>query len=293
MHCLITGGTGFIGSALSKKLSANGHDVTILSRKSFPRNSGFIQNINNIQKPYDVIINLSGENLSHHRWNAAVKKEIVASRIETTQSIINYIRQAEVKPKSLLSGSAIGVYGHSLTERFNEISALVDESFTATLCKDWETIANQAKDDGVRVCNLRTGIVLANNGGALKEMITPFKFGLGAQLGDGKQWMSWIHMADWTGALLFLIEHPELSGPVNLTAPNPVNNAEFTKTLAHALRRPIFLKIPNPIANLLFGEMAEALLLQGQHVIPQKLIESGYQFKYNTLKEALNDIINH
>lgn len=291
MHFLITGGTGFIGSALSKKLSTNGHDVTILSRKSLSTNSGSIQNINDTRKPYDIIINLAGENLSHRRWNDSVKKEIIRSRIETTQSIINYIQQAEVKPKGLLSGSAIGFYGHSFVETFNETSAPTDQSFTASLCKDWESIANQAKNHGVRVCTLRTGIVLGKNGGALKEMMTPFKLGLGAQLGDGKQWMSWIHMADWINALLFLVDHPEISGPVNLTAPNPVTNTEFTKTLAQALHRPSFLKMPTSIAKLLFGEMADALLLQGQKVIPQKLMNNGYEFQYKTLTEAFNNII--
>jgi len=294
MNVLITGGTGFIGSHLCNHFINLGHKVFILTRdpykKNPPQSASLLTHLNDTQVSYEVIINLAGEPLNKHRWDEKVKKHIYDSRIETTRKIIRYIQGAEIKPKTLISGSAIGFYGHSTSQVFNEESPPADQGFTHQLCADWEAEAMKASAYGVRVCTIRTGIVLDQNHGALAEMLPAFRYGLGAQLGDGKQWMSWIHRDDVIKAIDFLITHANLSGSFNLTAPVAVTNGEFTRTLAHALHRPSFLKLPPFVVKTLFGEMGEALLLQGQRVIPERLSTAGYTFMFPTLDKALGNI---
>lgn len=293
MHILITGGTGFIGTALCKQFIKLGFKVSILSRSTSHKQkqlSHIINNLNNINQYYDVIINLAGEPLNRKRWNEKVKQEIYNSRINTTKQVISFIEKSQVKPKLLISGSAIGYYGSDLYKIFTEESIPTDTGFTNKLCNDWEQTALQASLYGVRICLIRTGIVLGKNGGALKELILPFKFGLGAILGNGKQWMSWIHLDDMVNAIIFLINNDSLHGTFNFTAPTPVTNKDFSKQLAKSLHRPCFLKLPNKIVKLIFGEMGETLLLNGQKVIPTKLIKSGYKFKFQNIAEALQFI---
>ncbi len=296
MHILITGGTGFIGKQISRHFTNIGHQVTILTRNVHKVNQGlesvnYITVLDNIVSPYDVIINLAGESLNKNRWNEKVKNDIYQSRIQTTQKIINYIKTAEVKPQLLISGSAIGFYGSSTDQIFKEDSEPADKGFTHNLCQNWEKIAQEASQHGVRVCLIRTGIVLGKDGGALEKMLTPFKLGLGAQLGNGKQWMSWIHMDDVVMALVYLMNHANLNGAFNLTAPEPVTNKVFTHELAKTLKRPSILVLPNFIVKMMFGEMAEFLLLKGQKVIPEKLLNAGYSFKFDKLANALKDIL--
>ena len=296
MHILITGGTGFVGSTLCEQFKNLGFKIFILTRKStrkpnLDQSIELINNVNNFKQHYDVIINLAGEPLNKKRWNDKVKQEIYNSRINTTKDIINYIKKAAIKPKVLISGSAIGYYGNDQDKIFTEESLPADAGFTNKLCNDWEQIALQATQHGVRVCLLRTGIVLGKNGGALKELIMPFKFGLGATLGNGTQWMSWIHIQDMIEAIMYLINNDNLNGPFNLTAPTPVTNTEFSKQLAKVLHRPCFLKLPNIMVKLLFGEMGETLLLKGQKVLPDKLIKAGYKFKLQTLAEAFESML--
>ncbi len=292
MHILITGGTGFLGSCLCKKFKELGFKVSILTRKltSAPKltqSFELINSLDNTNQSYDVIINLAGEPLNKRRWNDNVKQEIYNSRINTTKQVINFIEKSQIKPKLLISGSAIGYYGEDLHKMFTEETTPADSGFTHKLCHDWEQIASQATQSGVRVCLIRTGIVLDKNAGALKELLITFKFGLGSILGTGKQWMSWIHIDDLVSAIIFLINNQELSGPFNLTAPSPVTNREFSKQLAYALHRPCFLRLPAMIVKLMFGEMGEALLLNGQNVVPDKLIKAGYKFIFPNLTEAL------
>jgi uncharacterized protein (TIGR01777 family) len=296
MHILITGGTGFIGTQLSKYLTKLGHKITILTRKlskthNHSESVNFITELDNIISSYDVIINLAGEPLNKHRWNEKLKKDLYESRIQTTQKIIEFINSAKIKPKLLISGSAIGYYGSSLDQIFTEDSEPADKGFTHYLCDSWEKVALEASQYGVRVCLMRTGIVLGKNGGALKEMLAPFKLGLGAQLGHGRQWMSWIHMDDVVMAIAYLINHPDLYGPFNFTAPEPVTNKVFTDELAKTLKRPSVFVLPNFFVKMMFGEMAEFLLLRGQKVMPEKLQKAGYSFQFSKLENALKDIL--
>jgi uncharacterized protein (TIGR01777 family) len=295
MNILIAGGTGFIGSSLSKHFEAAEHKVYILTRKLVPTNPSntvtYLRDLNAAEICYDVIINLAGEPLNKKRWNDKTKKIIYDSRIQSTKNIVDYIRVAQIKPKLLITGSAIGFYGNSQTVNFDENTKPADASFIHRLCADWEAAAAPASEYGTRVCMIRTGVVLDKHHGALAEMLPAFKLGLGAVLGDGQQWFSWIHIGDVVKAIDFLITNQELSGPFNLTAPDSVTNAEFTKQLAKILHRPAFLKLPSFVVKFIFGEMAEALLLNGQKVTPHNLIAAGYNFSFPNLETALQNII--
>lgn len=297
MHILINGGTGFIGSKLCKHFHAQGFTVSILTRNihraDIPKSVIVIDHLNDEDISYDVIINLAGEPLNKQRWNDRVKKIIYDSRIQSTQKIVDYIKAAKIKPKLLVSGSAIGLYGASLTKNFSEDTKPADHSFMHKICADWEAEGMKASEYGVRVCIIRTGIVLGKNKGALAEMMPPFKLGLGAQIGHGKQWMSWIHIDDVVEAIDFLVQNIHLSGPFNLVSPETVTNAQFTRELARVMKRPSFLKLPDFMVHLLFGEMGKNLLLQGQRVIPNNLMKAGYKFKFQTLDSALNDIFDN
>lgn len=296
MRILVVGGSGFIGKALCHKLLKNGNQVSVLTRSlkqqhEWVESINFITELNGDNEYYDVIINLAGEPLNKKRWNDEVKKNIYESRIQTTQKIINFIAKSELKPKLLISGSAIGFYGNDQDKIFTEESMPADDGFTHKLCDDWEKSARQALQYGVRVCLLRTGIVLGKNGGVLGEMIPPFNLGLGGKLGDGKQWMSWIHIDDVVDAILFLIDNDSLSGPFNFTSPEAVTNETFIHELASTLHRPCFVTMPEFVVKILFGEMGETLLLKGQRVVPNKLLNSGYQFKFPSISKALNNIL--
>lgn len=297
MKLLIVGGSGFIGQNLCKHFIKNNIKIDVFTRslnnkKSSNNLVNFINELNPAANNYyDIIINLAGEALNKNRWNEKVKQNIYDSRIQTTQKIINFIANSPAKPKLLISGSAIGFYGNHPDKIFTEESDAADHGFTNKLCNDWENIAKQAMQYGTRVCLIRTGIVLGSNSGALKEMLTPFKLGLGSYLGNGKQWMSWVHIDDVVGAIEFLIKNEDLSGPFNLSSPKAVTNKNFSLELAATLNRPCFFKMPNFIVELMFGEMAKTLLLQGQRVEPEKLLKAGYKFKFPALEDALRSIL--
>jgi uncharacterized protein len=289
MNILIIGGTGFIGQPLAEALGKD-HRVFILSRNHHLQ-PHLIQDFSELEDPVDVIVNLGGMPLVEKRWTENVKEQILNSRLNYVNQTIEYIKNVKQKPSVFINASAIGYYGDSLTETFTESSSPATTGFPHQLCSTLESAASKAESFGVRVCHLRTGIVLGKNGGALAQMIPPFYFGLGATLGSGDQWMSWIHISDVVKAIEVLIHAQTLSGPFNLTAPTPVQNSDFTKILANIINRPTFLTLPNSVVRLMFGEMGEELLLKGQKVLPDKLLKSGYKFQYDNLKAALTEIL--
>jgi uncharacterized protein (TIGR01777 family) len=299
-NILVTGATGFIGKTLCRVLLAQGHTLTLLARDfTKAANIGgkhltLIDSLNTLtpDNHFDVIINLAGEPIADKRWTSARKSSLIASRVELTQQLVQWIATAKHKPSVLISGSAIGYYGPQQDAQLNEDGEVV-ESFSHQLCKDWELAALNAEKFGVRVVLMRTGIVIGRRGGALLKMLSPFSLGLGGQIGNGQQWMSWIHLDDWIGITLKAIATPEISGPINATAPQPVTNKEFTKTLGRALHRPTWMTLPSFAVKALFGDMGQELLLSGQKVLPEKMQKLGYPFKYPKLFPAIEEVINH
>ena len=297
MHILITGGTGLIGRRICKALLAEGHQLTVLSRHPetvAAKCGNGVRAITTLdewlpEQMVDAIINLAGEPIADAHWTAARKQVLWDSRITLTERLVQRIAAAEHKPAVLLSGSAVGYYGNRGDLELDE-SAGTGDDFAAHLCKTWEDAALSAESQGVRVCLLRTGLVLSKDGGLLGRMLLPFKLGLGARLGDGKQWMSWIHIDDYVSMILRLLHEQDMRGPFNMTAPNPVTNAEFTRSLAHALHRPALFVAPGFILKAAMGERA-SLLLEGQRVLPKKIEASGGSFAFKRLESALQDIL--
>ena len=294
MHCLISGGSGFIGSALCRSLVADGHRVTVLTRNSARARRRLPAEVHLIERldaatAVDAVVNLAGENLASGRWTAARKHEFVASRIGTTKHLIRWIEAEEQRPRVLVSGSAVGWYGALGDEVVSEDDEWGDD-FSAHLCRDWEAEARSAEPLGVRVCVLRTGIVLDRDGGALAQMLLPFRLGFGGPLGSGRQWMSWVARADLVSLIRWLIDNESASGPFNGTAPVPVTNAEFAQTLARTLQRPALLRMPAFALKLLLGEMAD-IVLTGQRVVPKRATGMGFAFRYPQLAPALAAIL--
>ncbi|MEI7843308.1 MAG: TIGR01777 family oxidoreductase [Gallionellaceae bacterium] len=298
MQILITGGTGLIGRHLCKALLAAGHLLTVLSRhpETVATKCGLgVKAIASLDEwlpsqHFDAVINLSGEPIADAHWSDIRKQILWDSRIGVTEKLVQRIAVAEHKPAVFLSGSAIGYYGNSGDAELNE-DASVGGDFAAKLCIAWETAALSAEQYGVRVCLLRTGLVLAKEGGLLGKLLLLFKLAMGARLGNGKQWMSWVHIGDYVAMVLALLNHQELSGPFNLTAPHPATNKEFTQQLAHALHRPALFFAPAFLLKLAMGERA-SLLLEGQRVLPNKLELSGCKFSHPTLDGALKQLLN-
>jgi len=294
---LITGGSGFIGCRLVPVLLTQGYDVTILTRnpeKTALHFNKAVLAINQLNDAdiFDIVINLAGQGITDKRWTQDIKKQLRDSRIVTTQKIIQYLQAASKKPELLISGSAIGYYGNQAEKLIDEQMS-GDNSFSSKLCFDWEHEAQQAEALGIRSCYLRTGIVLGKNGGALSKMLPAFKLGLGGPMGNGRQWMSWIHIDDLVGIILHVINNKDIKGAINGTAPTPVTNKEFSSTLARVLKRPAFLTMPAFILKLMLGEMAQELLLSGQRVIPKKILDAGYDFQYAELEEALWEVVKN
>jgi uncharacterized protein (TIGR01777 family) len=236
---------------------------------------------------------LAGEPIAQ-RWTAVKKDKIVKSRIETTTSIVDCIKSSDKKPLLLISASAVGFYGTDDKVEFNEDTqpVAVRAPFSRKLCAAWEKEAVKAEQYGVRTVILRIGAVLEKNGGVLQKLLMPFRMGLGGPIGDGHQWFSWIDRDDLIGLILYIISTPAITGPINATAPNPVSNLVFAKTLAHALGRPCLLSTPALALRLAFGDMADEIMLEGQKVMPQKAIESGYRFLYPLLTSSLQKIFS-
>jgi uncharacterized protein (TIGR01777 family) len=238
---------------------------------------------------YDAVIHLSGENVAG-RWSEAKKKRIRDSRVVSTQNLAWALGEAQVRPAAFVCASAVGYYGDRGDETLTEQSG-PGEGFLAEVCREWEAAAARVSEAGIRVVNLRIGIVLSPDGGALKQMLLPFRLGLGGRIGSGRQWWSWIHVADLVGAVEHALQSDALRGAVNLTAPTPVTNRDFTKALAEALHRPAVLPIPAFAARLAFGELADEGLLASARVAPKNLIQSGFVFQFPELRPALKSLM--
>ena len=293
MHTVVAGGTGFLGTALTSALINAGHEVSVLTRTPRAANHVHWDPTNPLASWPDVIgradavINLAGEPLNARRWTTARKQALRRSRIVATQALVSAIRRATKRPL-FLSGSAIGFYGTDRHEALDEGSSHGSD-FLADLCVEWEQTARGA-EPVTRVVLLRTGVVLASEGGAFPELARPFKFFAGGPIASGRQVVSWIHVDDWVGMTLWALENAQVAGPLNLTAPNPVTNAELAKAIGHAVHRPSFVPAPAFAVRLLVGEMADAAILNGQCVIPAKAQSLGYQFVHPTIDNAVKQI---
>ncbi len=292
MRMLITGGTGLVGSALAKKLAAMGHNVRILTRNAKKAReklgSGFefVSELDSLDG-VDAVVNLAGEPLWGKRWTPRQKHVLRTSRVGITGKISALINSADNPPKVFISGSAVGYYGAQGDGIIGESSPW-NGGFLHDLCAEWEDAAFAAKEK-TRVCAIRTGVVLSGNGGMLSALTPLFRLGLGAAIGNGKQYVSWLHISDMVGAVIFLLNNDSAGGVYNMCAPNPVTNTEFSKELALALHRPCLFRIPALVPKLLFGGAAE-LATEGQRAVPEKLREAGYEFKFPDIKGALADI---
>ena len=281
MKIMISGSNGLIGGNLKNVLTQQGHNIIGLSR-DFSKPIDFTD--------VDVVIHLAGENIAQKRWSEDQKNKIKNSRLIGTKQLSDQLAASEHKPSLFISSSATGYYGDRKDEDLDE-NSYPGTGFLPEVCVEWENSTKSAEDAGIRTVHIRTGIVLSKEGGALKKMLPPFLFGVGGILGNGKQFMSWISIKDEINAILFIIKNQTLNGPVNLTAPNPVNNCEFTKVLGKVIKRPTVAPLPGFIARIMFGEMADAILLTGNKVYPKKLIDSGFTFEHSTLDEALRSIL--
>ncbi len=281
MKIYLSGSHGLVGTALKKTLIEKGHVVVGLGR-DFSEPIQF--------EGVDAVIHLAGENIAEGRWNAAKKERIKMSRLTGTRLLSEQLAASEHKPSIFISASATGFYGDTGSEVITENSPS-SQGFLPEVCVEWEKSTEAAEQAGIRTVHIRTGIVLSKQGGALKKMLPPFLLGGGGILGSGKQYMSWISLDDMVGSIQYILEENSLTGPVNLTAPNPVDNKEFTEVLGKVIKRPTILPLPSFVAKILFGEMADAILLSGTQVIPEKLKNAGYTFKHAELKDALTDVM--
>ena len=297
MKILITGASGLIGRALQESFKQKGHEMLLAGRSEPKRPDQIKWDVENgFAEPerlegLDAIIHLAGENISGGlRWTEEKKRAIKESRINGTRSVVEAIAKLRDKPKVFISGSATGFYGSRGDDIVDEDSGPGD-TFLSDVCVPWEIESQRAEQFGIRTVLLRTGIVLSKGGGALAAMLTPFKFGVGGVIGSGKQWMSWIALDDAVSAINFILENESIRGPVNIVAPNPSTNEEFTKTLGSVLYRPTIFPLPAFAVNLVFGEMGDVLLLDSTRVAPKRLMDAGFEFKYPELKQAIEHVL--
>lgn len=300
MKLVVTGASGFIGTALTAKLLQDGHSLVLFAHSAPPSASspekrwlhwtpGATGEWEKAVDGCDGIINLAGAAIAAHRWSRRRKRRIRSSRIETTGSLVDAIEKCSSKPRFLINASAIGYYGDRGDAWATEESQ-PGEDFLAFLCQEWEAEALRAEELGCRVVLLRTGIVLGPEHGALEQMLMPYRFFVGGPLGSGKQWMSWIHLDDEVGLIRMAIENERVQGPINATAPNPVTNAEFSRTLGRVIKRPAWLGLPAFALRVIVGDMAQ-MLLGGQRVLPAAAQQLGYQFQYPFLVDALENCL--
>jgi uncharacterized protein (TIGR01777 family) len=300
MKIVIAGGTGFLGRPLADTFTRDGHEVVVLSRRADASASPAVRTVQwnpdgtagDWRAHVDgalAVVNLAGESIAGRRWTAAHKARVLESRVRATRSLAAAIAQAASPPQVFASGSAVGYYG-ALDHRVVAEDTPPGGDFLARVAVQWEAEATRAASSRTRVACLRTGLVLERDGGALPRMLPPFRFGAGGPVGSGRQYWPWIHRHDWIGLVRWILNTPQAEGGINLTAPNPVTNAEFARALGRALRRPAFMPAPAFALRLALGEMADALLLAGQRAVPAKAERLGYAFKYPMLDDALRAI---
>jgi len=298
MNILITGGTGFIGSELCPILLQQGHYLKLITRSprehknEQAKNQQFISWDDDLvaaMEQADAIINLAGENLFGQRWSEDIKKRIYSSRIEGTQKLVEAAKQAEPKPDVMISASAVGYYGGRGTDVLTEDEPPGND-FLARVCIDWEDAAKPVQEAGIRLAIPRIGIVLESDGGALQQMIPPFKFFVGGPIGRGTQFFPWIHRHDLCRGLMFPLENEDFEGPYNLNAPNPVTMEEFASAIGDVLNRPSIFRVPEFLLNMVLGEAAEPIL-ESLRVQPRRLLDAGFEFQFNYVREALSEIL--
>lgn len=295
MKLLISGGSGFVGRALVGQAFAAGHSVTVSSRRPNDVHMAYAQlkvaeNYPDLSS-FDAVVQLSGENLFAKRWNDAQKEVIRKSRVESTKAIVDALEKADPRPRAYVQGSAIGLYGSDRGEELLDESASTGDDFLAGVCREWEGAAARARELGVATTCIRTGIVLGPGGGALAQMAPPFKLGLGGPIGNGRQWMSWIHIQDLARMILHALETGH-DGPLNGVAPNPARNKEFTKALGRVLKRPTIFPIPPFALKLRFGEVAD-VLTGSLRCSADRALANGFQFKHPELEKTLADVLHH
>ncbi|SIS07569.1 hypothetical protein SAMN05878276_2026 [Aquipseudomonas alcaligenes] len=297
MHILLTGGTGLIGRALCQFWLRQGHQLTVWSRRP-ERVAALcgdgVRGIARLEEladtPLDAVINLAGAPIADRPWTHKRKALLWDSRVALTERLLAWLESRAQRPRVLISGSAVGWYGDGGERELHESDAPVVEDFAAQLCGAWEETAQRAETLGMRVVLLRTGLVLAPAGGFLKRLLLPFRLGLGGPIGNGRQWMPWIHVQDEIGLIDFLLQRDDARGPYNACAPQPARNRDFTRALGRALHRPALLPVPGPLLKLGLGELS-GLLLGGQRALPQRALADGYVFRFTDLDSALADLL--
>lgn len=297
MHILLTGGTGLIGRALCRHWAQQGHQLTVWSRSpqrvaalcgSQVRGIARLDELG--EEALDAVVNLAGAPIADRPWTSKRKSLLWASRVTLTEQLLAWLEARAQKPQVLLSGSAVGWYGDGGERELHEDSPPVSEDFAAQLCSAWEETAQRAEALGIRVVLVRTGLVLATDGGFLKRLLLPFKLGLGGPLGNGRQWMPWIHLADQIALMDFLLQRGQASGPYNACAPQPVRNREFARALGRAVHRPAMLPAPAFVLRVGLGELS-GLLLGGQRALSTRLSAAGFSFRFTDLDAALADLL--
>lgn len=298
MNILLTGGTGLIGRALCRRWIAEGHRLWVWSRtpERVAQVCGpQVQGVGELQQittvPLDAVINLAGAPIADRPWTKARKTLLWDSRVKLTEYLLEWFARREQRPALLISGSAMGWYGDAGEHRLTEADPVVTSDFASQLCNAWEERASEATALGTRVVLVRTALVLARDGGFLQRLLPLFRLGLGGRLGTGRQWMSWVHIEDQIGLIDFLLHQPDASGPYNACAPAPVRNADFARSLAHCLHRPLLLPVPAVVMKATLGELA-GLLLGGQHGQPARLQDEGFRFRFGDLDAALADLLD-
>lgn len=302
MRVIITGGTGLIGRALAADLAQDGHEVIVLSRSPERHTNRLPSGVRverwdartgggwaHLADGANAIVNLAGENIAAGRWTPERKARIRESRLNAGRAVVEAVQAATNRPRVVVQASAVGYYGPCGDEEVTEDHP-PGSDFLARVCVEWEASTAPVEELGVRRPILRTGIVLSAEGGALPRMLPPFKLGLGGRLGSGRQWFPWIHIRDEVRAIRFLLEQENAGGPYNLTAPNPVTNAELTQALGRVLGRPALFPVPALALKLIFGEMA-TVLLDGQRAVPRRLLDAGFTFEFTDVQTALRDLL--